>query len=202
MSTIVVSHAYGSDEHSVWYPYLRDELQQLGHTVDVPNLPATQAPRLASWRDAFAVRATAAPAHDTVLVGHSVGAVNILRFLEQRDPDRDGVFTGAVLVATPAHEVGYDALAEFFAQPFAWSKIRRTARRLHVLTAADDPVLIPNPMEHVGTLVTQLGATGTITPTGGHFGSAPDDHIEVPEAVRLILDVLGSNATSSPSRHP
>lgn len=192
MSTIVISHAYGTDEHSVWYPYLRDQLQPLGHAVDVPNLPDTHAPGLKHWQTAFAERALAAPAEKTVLVGHSIGAVNVLRFLEQYDPGRGGAFAGAVLVAAPAHEVGYEVLAEFFAKPFDWAAIRRTAQRFHVLAAADDPVLIPDPFGHVAALVTNLGATATITATGGHFGATPDDHIDLPEAVRIVLDILGT----------
>ncbi len=191
MSAIVVSHAYGNDEHSVWYPYLREQAQPLGHQVEVPNLPDTQAPRPAPWRTALAERALAAPASETVLVGHSIGAVNILRFLEQHDPDRDGVFAGVLLVGAMAHEVGYDALAEFFAEPFDWAKIRRSARHFRVLNAADDPVLVPNPFEHTAIFVTELGATATVPPEGGHFGTGPDDHIEVPEAVRLVLDLAG-----------
>ncbi|GAA1658611.1 RBBP9/YdeN family alpha/beta hydrolase [Actinoplanes couchii] len=193
MSTIVISHAYGNDEHSVWYPYLREQLQQRGHTVEVPNLPDAQTPRLQPWRTAFAERALATPAGETVLVGHSIGAVNILRFLEQHDPERDGVFAGVVLVAAPAHEVGYDALAEFFTEPFDWATIRRSARHFHVLAAADDPVLTPDPFEHVAIHVTELGATGTVLPGGSHFGAGPDDHIEVPEAVRLVLDITGKS---------
>ncbi|AUA16999.1 hypothetical protein GTZ89_10710 [Streptomyces sp. SID8382] len=192
MSTIVVSHAYNSNEHSVWYPYLRNQLQPLGHAVDIPNLPDAHAPELEQWQTAFAERALAAPAEETVLVGHSIGAVNVLRFLEKYDADRGGAFAGVVLVAAPAHEVGYEVLAEFFGKPFNWDAIRRSAQRFHVLAAADDPVLIPDPFGHVASLVTNLGATATITPAGGHFGAAPDDHIDLPEAVRIVLDTLGT----------
>ncbi|MEU8529801.1 hypothetical protein AB0C77_30090 [Streptomyces sp. NPDC048629] len=39
-----------------------------------------------------------------------------------------------------------------------------------------------------------LGATAVVTPTGGHFGATPDDHVEVPEAVRLIAELLPERA--------
>jgi predicted alpha/beta hydrolase family esterase len=192
MSTIVVSHAYASDEHSVWYPYLRDQLHSLGHTVDIPNLPDAHAPDPEQWRTALAERALAAPAEETVLVGHSIGAVNVLRFLESHDAERDGAFVGVVLVAAPAYEVGYEVLAGFFGKPFDWAAIRRGAQRFHVLAAADDPVLIPDPFGHAASFVTNLGATAVITPAGGHFGAAPDDRIDLPEAVRIVLDTLGT----------
>jgi uncharacterized protein len=193
MSTIVVSHAYGNSEQSVWYPFLRDQMQPLGHSVDIPNLPDSQTPRPGPWRTALAGRALATPAAETVLVGHSIGAVNVLRFLERHDPDRDGVFAGVLLVGAMAHEVGYDALVEFFAEPFDWARIRRSARHFHVLNAADDSVLIPDPFEHSAVFVTEIGATATILPEGKHFGSGPDDRVEVPEVVRIVLDLVGRN---------
>lgn len=190
MSKIVVSHAYGADENSVWFPYLRAQLQPLGHQVHVPRLPDTAAPRLKPWRSAFAEHAHAGPVPDTVLVGHSIGGVNILRFLEQHDVDAHGTFAGVVLVATPSHDVGYEELAEFFATPFDWARIRGTAKQFRVLVAADDHVLAPEPVAHVKNLVVGLGATAVVTATGGHLGGSPDDHIDLPEAVQLILDCL------------
>jgi uncharacterized protein len=191
MSTIVVSHGYGASDDSVWFPYLKAALEVQGHQVDIPRLPASTAPRLEPWRAALADRVEKATAQDTVLVGHSIGAVTVLRLLESHDVDRDGAFAGVVLVAAPAWvPPGYDSLAEFFAEPFEWALLRRSARQYRLLTAADDPVLMPQPVDHVKDLVVGLAATAVITATGAHFGGTPDDHIDLPQAVQLVLDCL------------
>ena len=191
MSEIVIAHGYGASDDSVWFPYLTQRLAAAGHRVTVPRLPETAAPQLEPWRRTYGEAALAAgPAGSTVLVGHSIGGVNVLRFLEQHDPEADGVFAGVLLVAASAHEVGYDELAEFFEGGFDWERIRRSARQFRVLQAADDPVNQPDPTEHVRLFVDGLGATAVVTPTGGHFGAAPDDHVEVPEAVRLVTELL------------
>ncbi|MER5639633.1 alpha/beta fold hydrolase [Kitasatospora sp. NPDC002227] len=193
MSEIVVSHGLGASDDSVWFPYLAERLAAAGHRVTVPRLPEPEVPQLVPWVKTYGEAALAAgPAEGTVLVGHSIGGVNVLRFLEQHDPERDGVFAGVLLVATSAHEVGYDLLAEFFAGEFDWARIRRSAREFRVLQAMDDPVNQPDPAEHVGLLVRGLGATAVLTATGGHFGAAPDDHVEVPEAVRLVTELLAA----------
>jgi predicted alpha/beta hydrolase family esterase len=189
MSTIVVSHSYGASDDSIWFPYFRTALESQGHRVEIPQLPASDAPRLKPWLTTLAERAGSAAPQDTVLVGHSIGGVNVLRLLEGHDVDRQGAFAGAVLVSTASHEVGYESLAEFFAEPFDWSRIRRAARQFRVLAAADDP-LVPDPIDHAKDFVINLGATAVITATGGHFGATPDDHIDLPEAVRLVLDCL------------
>ncbi|MFE1906737.1 RBBP9/YdeN family alpha/beta hydrolase [Streptomyces gardneri] len=191
MSEIVVSHGYGASDDSVWFPYLTAQLAKAGHRVTVPRLPETGAPRLEPWRKTYGEAVlSAGPAESTVLVGHSIGAVNVLRFLEQHDPAVHGVFAGVLLVAASAHEVGYDELAEFFEGGFDWERIRRSARSFRVLQAMDDPVNQPDPTEHVRLLVQGLGATAVVAPTGGHFGATPDDHVEVPEAVRLVTELL------------
>ncbi len=185
-----MSHGYGSRDDSVWFPYLRAALEAEGYRIDIPCLPDTDAPRPEPWRTTLAEHARATSAQDTVLVGHSLGGVNVLRLLEHHDVENEGAFAGAVLVSTAAHEVGYDALAEFFAEPFDWPRIRRAARQFRVLSAIDDPVNVPDPMEHVRDLVVGLGASAVVTPTGAHFGATPDDHMDLPEAVSLVLDCL------------
>ncbi|MFE3449210.1 alpha/beta hydrolase [Nonomuraea sp. NPDC059194] len=116
------------------------ELTARGHEVRVPQLPDPEAPQPEAWLKTLAAE-VADPA-DTVLVGHSIGGVNVLRLLEQHD---SAIFAGALLVATPAHEVGYDALAGFFAGGFDWARIRRAAAQIRVLVAVDDPVLTRPP---------------------------------------------------------
>jgi predicted alpha/beta hydrolase family esterase len=191
MSTVVISHGYGADRTSVWFPYLRRELHAHGHRVEIPDLPDSSAPDVGPWVAALRDVADRTDPADTVLVGHSVGGANVLRLLQSHDTDARRPFAGAVLVATPARTpVGYESLAGFFAEPFDWSQLRRAARAYRVLTAVDDPVLLPDPAGHVRELVVGLQATATLTATGAHYGATPDDHIDLPEAVRLVLDCL------------
>ncbi|WP_426513245.1 alpha/beta fold hydrolase [Dactylosporangium sp. McL0621] len=191
MSTVVISHGYGADYNSVWFPYARKALEAKGHRVHIPNLPDSNAPELGPWRAALRKLTTDTNPADTVLVGHSVGGINVLRLLQGHDVGASGPFAGAVLVATPARiPAGYESLAGFFAEPFDWPRLRRAAREYRILTAADDPVLQPDPAQHVKELVVGLQATATLTATGAHYGATPDDHIDLPEAIRLVLDCL------------
>jgi predicted alpha/beta hydrolase family esterase len=191
MSTVVISHGYGADCTSVWFPYARQALEAQGHRVHIPDLPDSHAPQPDPWLAALRELITDTDPADTVLVGHSVGGINVLRLLQGHDVDVDGRFAGAVLVATPARmPMGYESLAGFFAEPFDWPRLRRTAGEYRILTAEDDPVLQPDPVQHVRELVVGLQATATLTATGAHYGATPDDHIDLPEAVRLVLDCL------------
>lgn len=189
MTLVLVAHGYNADGNSIWFPYLRRALEADGLVVDVPDLPRPDAPQPGPWLDALRNRLAGARPADTVLVGHSIGGVAVLRLLQQHDPETAGAFAGAVLVATPARlPAGYDPLAGFFAEPFDWPRLRRAAGRYRVLTAADDPVLAPDQVGHVREFVAGLAATAVVTATGGHYGLTPDERIDLPEAARLVLD--------------
>lgn len=130
------------------------------------------------------------PAGETVLVGHSLGGVSVLRLLQEHDTEAEGAFAGVVFVASMSGEVGYDALAPFFSPEFDWARIRGAARGFRVLHAADDPVTGEKTSEHVMRFVTELGATARVTASGGHFPSTGVSLLELPDAVRLIREVL------------
>ncbi|MFE3183886.1 RBBP9/YdeN family alpha/beta hydrolase [Streptomyces violascens] len=190
MSTIVLSHGFGMSKGDHWYPYLEGELTAEGHAVRIPQLPEPGAPEAGAWLKALTAEVVDVPAGETVLVGHSLGGVNVLRLLEAHDVETEGPYAGVVLVASMAGEVGYDALAPFFEPDFDWARIRRAARSFAILHAADDPVTGAATSEHIMKFVTELGATATVTATGGHFPSTSGTRLRLPEALRLIRTAL------------
>jgi predicted alpha/beta hydrolase family esterase len=90
MSTIVVSHMLASSSTEFWYPYLRAEFDAEGHHTLIPDLPDPQSPEPEAWLKTLAEAADPRAAADTVLVGHSLGGVNVLRLLQQHDTERFG----------------------------------------------------------------------------------------------------------------
>ncbi|MFE0511342.1 RBBP9/YdeN family alpha/beta hydrolase [Streptomyces sp. NPDC058964] len=188
---VVLSHAWTADPGTAWYPHLAKQLRGVGHEVRVPQLPEPMTPRREPWREALAAEAAVGPAEQTVLVGHSLGGVNVLRLLEQHDTERDGAYAGVLLVATPARSLGFGEIEEFFDGGFDHARIRRAAGQVRVLIASDDPVLGPDPLSHVREHVETLGATVTLTPTGGHFSPA-EQCTELPSGLALVRAALHS----------
>lgn len=191
MSKIVISHAIEMHPEGIWYPYLREQLTALGHQVEVPTLPDPSRPDADAWLKTL--QEAAGDGDDTVLIGHSLGGLNILRLLQQH---QGTPFKGVLLVATMIHEVGYEALAPFFEPRFDWPRIRTAAHAFRTLIAADDPVLVPNPFEHAQTLVTELGAIARLEPAGGHYPIWTPDipaHLpELPQALHLVNELLNA----------
>jgi predicted alpha/beta hydrolase family esterase len=191
MSKITVLHGYRMTEQEHWYPYLRRELTALGHEVTLLRLPEPEAPVPADWLKTLTAEVSGHPAEDTVLVGHSLGGVNMLRLLARHDVEADGRFAGVVFVASMAGEVGYEQLAGFFEPAFDWPRIRAAAREFRVLHAIDDPVTGDATPEHIMRFVRELGATATVLPAGGHLPTPPADVLELPEALRLVRTLIG-----------
>ncbi|MBT2450151.1 alpha/beta hydrolase [Streptomyces sp. ISL-43] len=194
MGKIVIAHGYGMSGGEHWYSAVGEEFAAEGHEVRIANFPEPFAPEADAWLTALeaetAAGAEEAPAAETVLVGHSLGGVNVLRLLQRHDTEAEGAFAGVVFVASMSGEVGYDALAPFFTPEFDWRKIRKAAREFRVLHAADDPVTGAQTGEHVLRFVRELGAEARVTASGGHFPSTGESRLELPDAVRLIREVL------------
>lgn len=76
-----------------WFPYARDELAAQGYGVVIPELPTPYDPNYADCEEVL----DGLPIHEkTLLVGHSLGAGLILRYMSEQ---RELVVAKAILVA-------------------------------------------------------------------------------------------------------
>ncbi len=80
------------DEH--WLPWLGNELRKNGFEVHAPEMPETENPKVDSWL-AYLKQQVGTADRDTYFVGHSIGCLAILRYLEKYK-EKIG---GAILVA-------------------------------------------------------------------------------------------------------
>lgn len=198
MPNVVLSHAFEGSPDLTFYPALRKHLNAAGIATAVPQMPDIPDP--GSWARAFEAAITA-PAAETLLIGHSLGGMNILRFLGQRPADSQP-FAGLVLVSTPLFDVGYEALRAFFEGALNWERIRHAAGdRIVGIYAANDPILAPDPLAHVRSLLDGGASKVVVFSRGGHF--APFDNCtDLPELrveARSILGLAESSTFRSPS---
>jgi len=75
-------HGWGGSSAGDWLPWLRGELEKLGHEVIAPNMPDTNNPTIEAWVGKLA-EVVGAPDENTYFVGHSIGCQTILRYLEK-----------------------------------------------------------------------------------------------------------------------
>jgi uncharacterized protein len=182
LNRIVLSHGYPGDSATAWYPFIEVEMKKMGFEVAIPNLPE---PDLKAWQEIIKPLADKSP-KNTILIGHSIGCVNLLKYLEQND--NTSKFPLLILVAPPAFNPGYESLTSFFSSPLDYDKIKNRVDNIVVFLTLQDKILTPDPMQHATIYVENLDAKLIILPAGGHFASFNNVSSlpEIIEEIRLV----------------
>ena len=78
---IVIVHGWGGSSKDNWLPWIKSELESLGHKVLVPDMPDTDNPIIERWVNHLS-KIVGTPDKNTFFVGHSIGCQAVLRYLE------------------------------------------------------------------------------------------------------------------------
>lgn len=79
----VIIHGYTASPEKNWFSWLKSQLEALGAQVDVPEMPDALSPDPEKWQQ----RLQQLPFdidEESVLIGHSLGCVTALRFLQNK----------------------------------------------------------------------------------------------------------------------
>jgi uncharacterized protein len=177
---VFLIHGWGSSPADGWKPWLKRELEARGFVVIVPQMPDTEKPKMDAWL-AEMKRIVGKADSDTFFVGHSLGVVCILRYLEMlKGEEKTG---GAVLVAGLAASTGIPELENFFPYPFEWAKIKAHCRKFISINSDNDYHI---PLSHGEEFREKLGAELIVMHSHGHFSSA-DGYFEMPVVLEAVL---------------
>lgn len=181
MTRVIIVHGFKGRPDTNWKPWLKTELEKAGVSVEVPEMPNTENPVADEWVQKLS-ETVGPPDSDTHLVGHSLGCITILRYLEGLDEEQR--IGGCVFVAGFAgrfreYRGGHDT---FFNHELDWVAIKRHCDMFVALHSSDDKNVEP---EQLNLFKNKLGARTVLVEGMGHFGSA-DGAYEVP----LVLNEL------------
>lgn len=182
----VLVHGWEGTPEGGWRPWLKTELENRGFEVLAPTMPETDTPTLEKWLPHLQ-EVAGQPDDQTYLVGHSLGCITILRYIEAlAEGEQVG---GTVLVAGFGHNLEYEGynseLISFFANPVDWKKIKGHCKKFVAIHSDDDPWV---PVEHNELFKEKLGAEGIIEHDKIHYGD--DDNVpEVPTVLASVLKI-------------
>ncbi|OIP79950.1 hypothetical protein COW94_05175 [Candidatus Peregrinibacteria bacterium CG22_combo_CG10-13_8_21_14_all_44_10] len=142
MKNVVICHCYGCAPDSNWFPWLRGELEKEGFVVRVPDFGQANVPDYHKWHGALESSLEGLQPDETILVGHSLGAALIPRFLGGWDK---GPFKATFLVAAPFDNVGWKVLQPFFDNSDLASSAGSKMGKLTLINSDDDPYI---PVDH------------------------------------------------------
>lgn len=181
MARVFLIHGWQGKAMSGWRPWLKQELEQEGATVFVPQMPNPDFPKESEWVEKIA-QTVGVPSGKDFFVGHSLGCIAILRYLETISSP----VGGAVLVAGVCKDLGIYEHKDFFARPIAWKKIRSACKNFVAVNSDDDPYI---PLEHAELLRKHLGAKVVVAHGMKHF-SGSDGFTQVPIVLQELSSLL------------
>lgn len=175
-----IIHGWGATPESNWFPWLQGELNLDEIETVVPEMPDTENPILSKWLEKMR-EVIGEVDENTYLIGHSLGAITILRYIENlKDTDKVG---GVILVSGFEKSLGIMETENFLQNELNYAKIKKIAKEI-VMINSDDDMFVP--LELGKSLSKNLGAELIVLPNAGHINDVNGTFM-LPEALEVIL---------------
>ncbi|HXH12507.1 MAG TPA: alpha/beta hydrolase [Alphaproteobacteria bacterium] len=183
---IYIVHGYGASPSDHWFPWLKKEMEKMGATVSIVNLPSPNDPQPKEWQQAL--KAQVSPLdRNTYFVTHSLGGITLLTFLEGTPEAAE--IGGYILVSGFNDSLPILPQLNSFKKPnIAYDKLSRMTKNRVVISAIDDSI-VPHALSKA--LADSLDAKFIPVERGGHFLGS-DGFTEFP----LVLEELERVITS------
>lgn len=186
MKRAIIIHGWDGYPEEGWFPWLKQELEKKGYSVQVPVMPRPAEPTIEDWVGKVAEVVGQADA-ETYLVGHSIGCQTILRYLQELDDFKVG---GVLLVAGFVHlkpeEIGDEEdnkiAKPWLENPLDWEKIKSHCDNFTAIFSQDDPCV---PVEDASIFAKELGAKVVILNGLQHINEEAGV-TELPEALEFF----------------
>ncbi len=177
---VFIIHGWEGTPQSNWFPWLKSELEKQGFKAEVPAMPNTNHPISSEWL-AYLQKFIGKADKNTYFVGHSLGAIAILKFLETL-PLKQKI-GGVVLVAGFPESIGINEAESFFVVPLDYKKVKNTAEKFIAINSDNDPYV---PLRNGEILRDKLGAELVVVPKGSHLNEGAG-FTELPIVLEKIL---------------
>ena len=187
---VFIIHGWDGYPEEGIFPWLKEKLESKGFEVSNPAMPEPLNPQIDTWVR-FLKQQIGVPDEDTILLGHSIGAQTILRYLESLNENEKiggGVFlAGWTRLTHEAYETEEDAriAKPWLETPINWERIKTKANKFVTIFSDNDPLV---PLTDSEIFKEKLNASIIIEHDKGHF-SGSDNITELPSALNAILEM-------------
>lgn len=184
MRSVFIFHGTGGNPQGNWFPWLKKELEQKDYQVFVLKFPNPENPSFTAWFDLLQNYKQYID-DQTIMVGHSLGGLFLLRVLERlSNPIFAAFFVSAPIGIKPIRY--YDSDYRFSGFSFNWQLIKSKAENFSVFHSDNDPyVSLANGKE----LAKKLGVQLHFIPNAGHL-NAESGYTKFDELLQEINHVL------------
>lgn len=176
MKSALILHGTNNTPQDNWFLWLEKELQQEGYKTWVPHLPKSEEPNIKRYNKLI-FDSNWKFDNESVLIGHSSGAVEILGLLQELPADVQ--VDTCILVGVFKDTLGWDNLDGLFEKPFDLDYIKTKAKKFIFIHSDNDPHC---PIEHAEYFADKLGGELIIKSGQKHFsvGSYGEEYKQFP----------------------
>jgi len=168
LNYLIVHGCYGYPTEN-WFSWLQQQLEDDGGKVKVPQFPTPESQSFASWSRIAKCALSGWNPAETILIGHSVGSVFVLRLAEQATEPYKAVFA-ACPFAKPLGIPEFDPiLPTFLEPPFDWARVKKGTQKIACFAGDNDPYV---PLPYAREVADAVGAPLTVVEKGGHLNAA------------------------------
>lgn len=182
MKRAVIVHCWGGNSNYAWYQWTKAELEKQGYSVTVPNMPDPDPPKLATWLPHLQ-EVIRQPDDELLLIGHSIGTVTIMRYLETLESGQVGK---VILVAGFTDQLGFRELENFFDTRLDFGKIKPKSKNGFAVIQSDNDPFVSE--QYGERLKDELDAKLVIKHNAGHMSGSVDGE----EACTELPEVIGN----------
>ena len=195
---VFIIHGYGARPSDNWFPWLKEKLEKKGFDSIVPQMPDTDNPTLKKWLPHLQSLVGQCD-ENTFFVGHSLGTITILKYLESLpESEKSG---GVVLVGGFSEAIGAEKLSSFTAKSLDYEKVKHTLsmrsqalgtndnkkseNKIIAIHSTDDQSV---PYKFAEIIRDKLGAELITLRGAGHINKK-SGYIQLPQALESILKI-------------
>lgn len=183
---VFLIHGWEGYPEEGWRPWLKKELEGRDFEVITPAMPDTATPTMDKWVS-YLAKITGTPDESTYFIGHSLGCITILRYLESlKESQKVG---GAVLIASFARDLEYEEykgeLSSFFQTPVNFKEVKKHCKKFKVIHSDDDPWV---PLKFGEEIANKLSSDFIKVHGMKHF-SGDDGITEAPVILKTFLKI-------------
>jgi predicted alpha/beta hydrolase family esterase len=178
----LILHGTSASPASNWFTWLKGHLEADGYRVWLPQLPHSDQPNTQIYNQFLLANTDFSFNEQTIMVGHSSGAVAALNLLQHLSPNQK--IKAAFLVSAFKDDLGWEALTDLFIEPLDFKTIKAKAGQFIFLHADNDPYC---PLQHAEYLAQQVGGQLILKPGQGHFNTEiSENYTAFPELLEII----------------
>ncbi|MBE2894213.1 RBBP9/YdeN family alpha/beta hydrolase [Spirabiliibacterium falconis] len=179
---LYIVHGYTANKNAHWFPWLVSQCEKHNIRAYSLEMPNSHAPHFEQWLRTLEQEIILD--HDTILVGHSLGCISLLQYLQANKNVTSVV--GVVFVSGFCQSVtGLSELDEFCVKALNFDFLKQQILYKAVVSARDDTIV---PWQYSEHLAEKLGADFYLFNSGGHFLDR-EGFTHLPVAFELVLKI-------------